>query len=124
MTPFDYLKDIFVTKKGDLPLDEYYPYLINRWLSFINPSIAETINQFNKQSLLENKQMHYKTMLCLFPKMKYAPRISYIKKPQEEEKQEEDKSIKLLAQKYELSEKEIKSLIAFKQSLDLPQKTL
>lgn len=124
MTPFDYLKDIFVTKKGDLPLDEYYPYLINRWLSFINPSIAETINQFNKQSLLENKQMHYKTMLCLFPKMKYAPRISYIKKPQEEEKQEEDKSIKILAQKYELSEKEIKSLIAFKQSLDLPQKTL
>ena len=124
MTPFDYLKDIFVTKKGDLPLDEYYPYLINRWLSFINPSIAETINQFNKQSLLENKQMHYKTMLCLFPKMKYTPRISYIKKPQEEEKQEEDKSIKILAQKHELSEKEIKSLIAFKQSLDLPQKTL
>lgn len=123
MTPFDYLKDIFVTKKGDLPLDEYYPYLINRWLSFINPAIAETINQFNKQSLLEDKQMHYKTMLCMFPKMKYVPRISYIKKVQEE-KQEEDKTIKILAQKYELSEREIKSLIAFKQSLDLPQKTV
>jgi len=120
VTPFDYLKDIFVTKKGDLPLDEYYPYLINRWLSFINPAIAETINQFNNQALLENKQMHYKTMLCLFPKTKYVPKISYVKKAQEEQKQEQDNTTRILAQKYELSEKEIISLIAFKQLLDLP----
>ena len=123
MTPFDYLKDIFVTKKGDLPLDNYIPFMINRWLSFVNPAVAETINQFNNQTLLENKEMHYKMMLTLFPKMSYAPRINYIKKAQEEI-QEEDKRIKLLADKYELSKKEIISLIAFKESLDLPQKTV
>lgn len=123
MTPFDYLKDIFVTKKGDLPLDNYIPFMINRWLSFVNPAVAETINQFNNQTLLENKEMHYKMMLTLFPKMSYAPRINYIKKAQEEI-QEEDKRIKLLADKYELSKKEIISLIAFKEALDLPQKTV
>ena len=80
MTPFDYLKDIFVTKKGNLPLDNYTPFMINRWLSFVNPAVAETINQFNNQTLLENKEMHYKMMLTLFPKMSYAPRINYIKK--------------------------------------------
>ncbi len=121
MTPFDYLKDIFVTKKGNLPLDNYTPFMINRWLSFVNPAVAETINQFNNQTLLENKEMHYKMMLTLFPKMSYAPRINYIKKAQEEI-QEEDKRIKLLAAKYELSEKEIISLLAFKEALDLPQK--
>lgn len=121
MTPFDYLKDIFVTKKGNLPLDNYIPFMINRWLSFVNPAVAETINQFNNQTLLENKEMHYKMMLTLFPKMSYAPRINYIKKAQEEI-QEEDKRIKLLAAKYELSKKEIISLIAFKESLDLQEK--
>ena len=121
MTPFDYLKDIFVTKKGNLPLDNYIPFMINRWLSFVNPAVAETINQFNNQTLLENKEMHYKMMLTLFPKMSYAPRINYIKKAQEEI-QEEDKKIKLLADKYELSKKEIISLIAFKESLDLQEK--
>ena len=126
MTPFDYLKDIFVTKKGNLPLDNYIPFMINRWLSFINPAVAETINQFNNQTLLENKEMHYKTMLTLFPKMSYAPRIDYIKKAQEEieENKEENKRIELLAAKYELSKKEIISLLAFKEALDLPQKTI
>lgn len=123
MTPFDYLKDIFVTKKGNLPLDNYIPFMINRWLSFVNPAVAETINQFNNQTLLENKEIHYKMMLTLFPKMSYAPRINYIKKAQEEI-QEEDKRIKLLAAKYELSQKEIISLLAFKEALDLPQKTV
>ena len=79
------------------------------WVS--DDAVAETINQFNNQTLLENKEIHYKMMLTLFPKMSYAPRINYIKKAQEEI-QEEDKRIKLLAAKYELSQKEIISLIA------------
>ena len=123
MTIFDYLKDIFVTKRGDLPLDQYVPFLANRWLSFINPAIADTINQFNTQVFLENKSMHYKTMISLFPKMEYMPRMDYIKKVQEIEKPE-DLTIKILAAKYELSEKEIISLITFKEHLDLPQKTV
>ncbi len=123
MTPFDYIKDIFVTKKGDLPLDQYAPFLINRFLSFINPAVAEMINQFNTQTFLQDKEMHYKAMLSLFPKMAYAPRINYIKKVQEEQ-EEEDKKIKILAAKYEISEKEVISLIAFKEQLDFPQKKI
>ncbi len=105
MTIFDYIKDIIVTKKGDLQLDEYAPFLVNRWLSFINPTVCEAINQLNSKVLLENKQMHYKTALCLFPKMKYLPKLGYIKKIVQEE-QEEDKRVKIIAQNFEISERE------------------
>lgn len=105
MTVFDYLKDIIVTKRGNLPLDGYVPFLINRWLSFINPTICEAINQVNTKILLEDKELHYKTMLTLFPKMKYCPRINYIKKVKEDE-QEEDIRIKILAQNLEISKRE------------------
>lgn len=111
MTIFDYIKDILVTKRGDLPLDQYVPYIVTRWLSFINPTVAASVNEFNKQVLLENKELHYKMMISVFPKMKYAPRISYIKKVKEEAT-EEDKSISLLANKYELSKREVKQLLS------------
>lgn len=111
MTIFDFIKDILVTKRGDLPLDQYVPYIVTRWLSFINPTVAATINQFNSQILLENKELHYKMMISLFPKMKYAPRITYIKKVKEEAK-EEDKKIQMLAERFELSKREIEQLLS------------
>ena len=111
MTIFDFIKDILVTKRGDLPLDQYVPYIVTRWLSFINPTVASTINQFNSQILLENKELHYKMMISLFPKMKYAPRITYIKKVKEEAK-EEDKKIQLFAERFELSKREIEQLLS------------
>ena len=111
MTIFDYLKDIIVTKRGNLQMDQYVPFLVNRWLSFINPTICEIINQVNSKMLLEDKELHYKTMISLFPKMKYCPRINYIKKVKEEQ-QETDKTIKLLAEKFEISTKEILFLVS------------
>ncbi len=105
MTIFDYIKDITVTKRGDLPLDQYMPFLVNRWLSFINPTVCSNINQINSKTLLEDKEMHYKIMLSLFPRMKYCPRINYIKKVKEDET-EEDVRIKVIAQNYEISERE------------------
>lgn len=105
MTIFDYIKDITVTKRGDLPLDQYMPFLVNRWLSFINPTVCSNINQINSKTLLEDKEMHYKMMLSLFPKMKYCPKINYIKKVKEDET-EEDVRIKVIAQNYEISERE------------------
>jgi len=111
VTIFDFIKDILVTKRGDLPLDQYVPYIVTRWLSFINPTVAATINQFNSQILLENKELHYKMMISLFPKMKYAPRITYIKKVKEEAK-EEDKKIQMLAERFELSKREIEQLLS------------
>jgi hypothetical protein len=105
VTIFDYIKDITVTKRGDLPLDQYMPFLVNRWLSFINPTVCSNINQINSKTLLEDKEMHYKMMLSLFPKMKYCPKINYIKKVKEDET-EEDVRIKVIAQNYEISERE------------------
>ena len=110
MTIFDYIKDITVTKRGDLPLDQYMPFLVNRWLSFINPTVCSNINQINSKTLLEDKEMHYKMMLSLFPKMKYCPKINYIKKVKEDET-EEDVRIKVIAQNYEISEREALFLI-------------
>ena len=105
MTIFDYIKDITVTKRGDLPLDQYMPFLVNRWLSFINPTVCSNINQINSKTLLEDKEMHYKMMLSLFPKMKYCPRINYIKKVKEDEK-DEDIRIKVIAENLEISTRE------------------
>ena len=110
MTIFDYIKDIVVTKRGDLPLDQYVPYLVNRWLSFINPTLCSAINQVNSKVLLENKEMHYKTMVSLFPKMKHCPKINYIKKLKDI-KDEQDIKIKIVAQKLELSTREAGFLI-------------
>ena len=106
MTIFDYIKDIAVTKKGNLPLNEYVPFLVNRWLSFINPEVSIFINSScNKQIFLEDKELHYRTLLCIFPKMKSLPRLSYIKKIKEE-KQDSNLKIKILAQNLEISERE------------------
>ncbi len=112
MTIFDYLKDITVTKKGDLPLDEYVPFLVNRWLSFINPTLCSAINQVNSKTLLENKDLHYKTMISLFPRMKYCPKINYIKKIKEDNT-EIDAKTKAIAQQYEISNKEAILLLGF-----------
>ena len=105
MTIFDYIKDITVTKQGGLPLDQYVPFLVNRWLSFINPTVCSNINQINSKILLENKEMHYKILLSLFPKMKYCSKINYIKKVKEEEK-DADIKIKIIAENFEISTRE------------------
>ena len=110
MTIFDYIKDIVVTKKGNLSLDGYVPFLVNRWLSFINPTVCITINQVNTKSLLEDKELHYKTMISLFPKMKYCPKINYVKKVKEI-KCEEDLKIKMMADKFEISKREVLLLL-------------
>ncbi len=106
MTIFDYLKDIIVTKRGNLPIEQYVPFLVNRWLSFINPTVCELVNGvFNNKILLEDKELHYKTLVAYFPKAKHTPRISYIKKIKEKE-QDDDIRVKVLAQNLEISERE------------------
>ena len=101
-----------MTKKGDLPLDGYVPFLISRWLSFINPDVCQVISQLNTKILLEDKLLHYKLMLSLFPKMKYAPRIKYVKKVKEQNL-EEDERIKILAENLEISKREAVTLLSF-----------
>lgn len=114
MTIFDYIKDIIVDKTGALLIDSSYsPYLINRWLSFINPVICEHINSTNRGALLEDKELHYKTMLCMFPQMKRCPRISYIKKNNEEKTEKDnEQKIKNIAGYLEISKREAAMLVS------------
>lgn len=105
MTIFDYIKDILVTKKGNLPLNDYVPFLINRWISFMNPTVCEFVNALNSKVLLEDKELHYKTLVCTFPKIKHLPKLNYIKKIKENE-QDLDIKIKILAQNLEISIRE------------------
>ena len=116
MTIFDYFKTIIVTKKEEQQLDQYVPYLVTRWLSFINPTICSCLNIANRQIFLESKELHYKFLISLFPKMKYTPRISYVKKVKQE-KQEENKPVIVLAEQLELSTKEIERLLELKEEI-------
>jgi len=122
VTIFNYLRDIIVEKTGNLPLEEYSPYIISRWLSFINPTFGETMNSFNEKCLLEDKQIHYKTMLAFFPKAKSVPKINYCKKLQDTDSEQQDETI--LAELFEMSKKEVrqlKELISFFNSSNMSQ---
>ena len=117
MTIFDYIKDICVSKRGNLPLPEYVPYLMVRWLSFINPTIATVMNACNKQVLLEDKDLHYKMMIGFFPKLSHCPRIRYMKKTKEKET-EESMEIAQIAARYEISKREAKQMLDLINQLD------
>lgn len=106
---FEYIKDITSFKKGNLPLDDYIPFLINRWLSFISPSACGAINESTNTLGNMSKEQHYKLLLKLYPKSK-VPFISYIKKVKEEKTKEDDK-VDMLASNMEMSKRETKLLL-------------
>jgi hypothetical protein len=111
---FDYIKDITTYKKGNLPLDDYIPYLINRWLSFVAPQICGAINESVNSLGNISKEYHYKLLLRLYPKSKQIPFIKYVKKVKEEKTKEDDK-VSLLASNMEMSQREAKLLLELKQ---------
>jgi hypothetical protein len=114
VTIFDYLGDILVKKKGDLPVEEYVPFLINRWLSFSSNEAASAINQTVNSFGNIDKNIHYKLLISAFPKLSRMPRINYIKKVKIE-KEEKDNKTELLAANMELSQREIKQLLELKE---------
>lgn len=105
MNIFDYLRDLFVTKIGNLSLEHYSPYIINRWLSFSAPEVAASISCAGSKYFLENKEAHYKLLLTLLPKLKSVPRINYIKKVKEDF--EEDKNLQKMSYALEISKREL-----------------
>ena len=113
MTIFDYIKDITTYKKGNLPLEGYIPYLINRWLAFVSPQICSAINESVNALGNVDKEQHYKLLLKLYPKSK-VPFIKYIKKIKEE-KTKEDHKVSLLASNMEMSEREVKQLLELRE---------
>ena len=112
MTIFDYLKDIVTSKKGDIPLEGYAPFLVNRWLSFLTPSSCLAINESVNSLGNLDKDIHYKLLVSCFPKQKYMSKINYIKKIKPE-KEEKDEKIAILAKTMELSQKEIEQMLDF-----------
>jgi hypothetical protein len=112
---FEYLKDIFIVKKGNLPLDDYIPFLINRWISFVGNSAISINDSVNALTNLDKSQ-HYKLLIKCYPKQKKQPFIKYIKKIKEEQTQKDDNTL-LLAHNMELSKREVKQLLELKQQL-------
>ena len=120
VTIFEYIKDIFVEKQGNLTLEEYNCFLINRWVSFINPTTCLLVNNmFNKKTLIEDKQLHYQIMLAGMPKLKYSPRIQYIKKTKTDNnsKDTDDNKLNQISSAMELSKREITLLLTQQEML-------
>jgi len=113
VTIFDYLNDIFITKKGNLSLDHYSPFMVNRWISFINPTLCSNINLLsNQKEVLENKTAHYKLMLASMPTVSSLPKIKYIKKSNLQETEDKNKAkVNAIASNLELSTREVNSLL-------------
>ena len=113
---FEYIKDLTVYKKGNLPLDDYIPFLINRWLSFVSPSVCGAINESVNSLGNISKEYHYKLLLRLYPKSKQIPFIKYVKRVKEEKTKEDDK-VEMLACNMEMSKRETKLLLELTEQL-------
>ena len=105
---FEYLKSLTVTKNNNLSLEEYIPFLINRWLTFGISSTSTAINETVNMLPSIDKEQHYKLLLCLLPKFKRLPNFKYIKKVKKDKL--ENDNIKMIAQASELSVREITQL--------------
>lgn len=117
MNIFDYLSDIQTIKSCSLPLEGYSPYMLNRWMSFYSTSLCNEINEScNTYSPSVDKQYHYILLASITPKSKYSKRITYIKKTQEKE-DKNAKNIEVLARNAEMSQREYKQLLEFKQNV-------
>jgi len=115
MNFFDILRSLLFAKKTaeDLcseGLQQFTPYMVNRWISFYDNSktifINETFNKF--ASLFEDKNEMYKLYFNLIPQSKFK-KINYIKK--KKETQDEDPSVSVIAKNNMLSKREIQQYI-------------
>lgn len=87
MNIFDIINGVAFQKKPDL-LDNLetegtvQPFLLNRWLSMLDPSAAIIVNgTVNKyHSVFGDKTSYYKFLVHVLPQYK-RQRIQYIKKP-------------------------------------------
>ena len=86
MTIFDIIDGVAFSKKQSPFANfeeekEYQPFLVNRWLSMLDPAAAhiinDTLNRFGK--ILDNADQ-YKFLVNVLPKYR-KQRIQYIKKP-------------------------------------------
>ena len=99
-------------------VEEFHvPFMMNRWYSFYSSDCIEIANILNRYAYqFADKQDSFKFFNCLIPKLRYK-RIQYIKKTKEK-KDKEDENIKVLAQRYEISEREVRQNLDLLKTLD------
>ncbi len=115
MTIFDIINSVLYTKNKDCMTsvdqeDAFSPYIFNRWLSMYSPQLALISNEINKyMNVFETKQELFTLFFNMFPKVKNK-RIQYFKRTKEDKK-EDNKEIPLLAESFEISQREVRSYI-------------
>lgn len=114
MNFFDLLrKVVFFGKKdsaGEInneELQQFVPYMMNRWMSFYDKNKAVFVNEtFNRfTGLFDDKRESYMLYYNLAPKSKFK-KIEYVKK-QKEKKEKEDVSIAIIAKNNYISQREV-----------------
>lgn len=86
MNIFDIIDGICFSKKKNLPINvedekSFQPFILNRWLSMLDPSAAKIINDtVNRYGQNFNNEEIYKLLVEVLPRYK-RQKINYIKKP-------------------------------------------
>lgn len=124
MNFFDLLRRIAFFSKSSAEelnsedLQQFSPFMLNRWLSFYDKSkaifINETVNRFT--SIFDDKRDMFNLYNNLVPKSRYK-KIEYIKKKKEKEKKEKDNSVGLIARNNMISQREVQYYIDLQQQL-------
>jgi hypothetical protein len=115
MNFFQLLTVLFYNKKAlkednldSETLQQFAPYIINRWLSFYDKSkcvfVNETLNKYS--NLFEDKNDMFKLYYNLIPQSRFK-KLSYIKK-KKEEKETQKEDIEIFAQNQRISTREVK----------------
>ena len=107
----DFIKDMTIDEES------YDQYLCNRYLSFYHPALIDLVNETsNKQNYIpkgEEPLGCYRFTKAYFPKLP-SRKIDYHKKPVSKKIQDlgiTEEDLRLLAQKKEISVRELKSLL-------------
>jgi len=105
---FSYLDWILKKNRKDLDHENLpYPFIVNRWLSMSDPTIAEIVNATTNRWIMvdgiaKDSLSVAKFMRTILPK--FMKRVTYIKKPVNEK---ESTDYSFFAQSSELSKREI-----------------
>ena len=122
MNIFELINKLFFRKRDSFEdldhdsLQNFQPFMINRWLSFYGKSQAvfvnETINRFT--NIFDDRSCTYKMYYYLIPHLKYS-RINYFKR--KKDKHEEEKFITAYAANNNISKRELEAYIDFSKQI-------
>jgi hypothetical protein len=123
MTIFDFISDILFTKKKNCLSNIDYesvfsPFMLNRWISMYNNTLAIKCNLLNKYTSFSKSDM-YSLFINIFDRVP-VKKITYFKKIKNNTESEDDNT-GLLAKALELSTRELNS---YKQVLNFVKKEI